>query len=270
MNHAYGWTYAGRLTKSSRRPSHPRRTNRRSVRRESVQHVDMEKPVPARLPDWTGSLGRIGRQVIVLVLVGLSIVVLSKEDSLRSEISFRVSHWMQGVRQWLGHNPAATAAETAHARDPLELETQPTRLARPLALVSDKSLFVLDEAGMVWPLPLNETTADLPVVTGLAVREEPGAMGVVLRAEFDQDLLSRLLGVPFKAQLSEIHLGSRDGVVLYTRDGIKILLRQSQHLDRDLLRLGAVLGDIRVKDKNIALVDLRYDPHVVVRPQHRR
>lgn len=270
MNHFYGWTYVGRLPKASRRPLGPSRANRRIARRGKTLHMDMEGPGPARIPDWTSSLGRIGRRVIVVVLVGLSVVVLGKEESLRAEISFHVSQWVQGARQWLGQDPEAVAAGTRPESLALPAETQRATLARPLALISDKSIFLLDETGGIWPLPQNELTADLPVVTGLSVREEPGAMGVILRTEIDREFVARLLAVPFQDQLSEIHLGSRDGVILYTRDGIKILLRQSQHLDRDLLRLGAVLGDIRVKHKNIAMVDLRYDQHVVVRPQRRR
>lgn len=249
MKYGYGWSYAnagaaGVPATRRRRPA--RRENRRlkRLRFEGRAHGEIA--------------GRTGRMFVALTLVALSLVVLGKEEALRQEAERMVTGWLEAGRRFF-----MTAAEPAPvAPDPAPVGVS----AKPIALVSDKGLFILDEKGGLWPLPAS-LPDDLPVLTGLKVREEPGDLGVVLRTEVDRDLLSRLLAVPYQAQLSEIHWGEPEGLVLYTRDGVKVWLSPGPALERDLQRLGAVLGDIWAKQKRIAVVDLRYDQQVVVRPK---
>ena len=59
-------------------------------------------------------------------------------------------------------------------------------------------------------------------------------------------------------------------MIIFTRDAIKIRILNSRNLERDLFRLEAVLEDIRVKKKQMALIDLRYDQQIVVRPKKGR
>ncbi|MBN1595799.1 cell division protein FtsQ [candidate division FCPU426 bacterium] len=262
-NGAYGWTYASRLPVSARKRN--KKTNRYQKQRLArVLKLDS-------LLSWPeAAWGRIGRLVVMLLLIILSVAVLGKDRALRNHVSEWMQSCWQQARAWVG-----PAKEPGRILPGAGLESGHEELARPLpaeplAVVLDKSLFVLDPQGVIWPLPHDLLPKDLPVITGLSVREEPGKMGMVLKAELNMELLRRLLDVPYTEQISEIHFGSREGVVLYTRDGIKVLLRQSRLLERDVKRLGAVIGDIRVKKKKIALVDLRYNQHVVVRPKRGR
>lgn len=249
MKYSYGWSYAnagaaGVPTARRRRPA--RKENRRvkRLRFEGRAHGEIA--------------GRTGRMFVALTLVALSLLVLGKEEALRQEAERVVAGWMETIRRFF----MTTAEPAATAPDPAPMAVS----ARPIALVSDKGLFLMDEKGGLWPLPAS-LPADLPVLTGLKVREEPGELGVVLRTEVDRELLARLLAVPYQAQLSEIHWGEPEGLVLYTRDGMKVWLMPGPALERDLQRLGAVLGDIWAKQKRIAVVDLRYDQQVVVRPK---
>jgi hypothetical protein len=137
-----------------------------------------------------------------------------------------------------------------------------------VALISDGGLFCVNAAGRVWPLEGRTLPQDLPIVTGASVSELPGSMGIELRSELDMGLISRLLASGLADQFSEIHLDTLGGTVLYTREGVKILLgTDGAALDRDLKRLAAVLKDVHAKSIKIAMVDLRYDQHVVVRPE---
>lgn len=175
------------------------------------------------------------------------------------------------MQQWLGWEKKTELMPVASAPVmPEDVTMATTESLEPKALLLDRNLFALDKNGMVWSLPNDQQPEDLPVITGLVVREEPGRMGMRLQVDYNSRLINAILSTPYIGQLSEIHLGSSDGVVLYTRDGIKVLLQNSPELDRDLKRLGAVIGDIRVKEKRIAQVDLRYSQHVVVRPKRRR
>lgn len=245
MKYSYGWSYANAGAAVAPKKTRARRENRR------VRKLRLDTRANGEMA------GRTGRMLVALTLVALSLVVLGKEEALRLEAERMVAGWAATLRQFF-----MAAEREAAAPVPAPAAAQ----AKPLALISDKGLFVLDEKGGLWPLSAS-LPADLPVLTGLTVREEPGNLGVVLRSNVDRDLLSRLLAVPYQAQLSEIHWGEPEGLVLYTRDGVKVWLDPGPSLDRDLRRLGAVLGDIWAKRKQIAVVDLRYDQQVVVRPK---
>jgi Cell division protein FtsQ/DivIB, C-terminal len=269
MSNHYGWTYASRLQLQSKRRSNKTNRYHKPTQKRKALHWD------SGLPGHNWALGRAGRFVVILLLLVLSVVVLGKEQTLRAEVLGKIHSSWTGIMQWMGNDKVVNTPE---AQEKIQerlavkenvVSAQPLPV-NPMALVLDKSLFVLDESGILWPLPYETVPGDLPVITGVVVREVPGNMGMTLRAEINMELLRSILGTPYCDQISEVHIGSRDGVVLYTRDAIKILLRHGRTMDRDLKRLGAVIGDIRVKHKKIAFVDLRYNQHVVVRPKRRR
>ncbi|MEW6516534.1 MAG: cell division protein FtsQ/DivIB [candidate division FCPU426 bacterium] len=251
MKYSYGWSYASASVAAAPDRRRPAKKGNRRVKR---LRMDM---TPARRTHGE-MLGRTSRVFVALTLLVLSVVVLGKEEALRQEAERLVAGWLEAGRRYFLPEGAAESAA------PVPETTTPA--VRPVALVSDKGLFLLDDQGGLWPLP-GSLPADLPVLTGLTVREEPGNMGMVLRTDLDRALLSRLLAVPYQSQISEIHWGEPEGLVIFMRDGVKVWLDPGPSLARDLHRLGAVLGDIRAKQKRIAVVDLRYEQQVVVRPK---
>jgi len=267
MSGYYGWTYARRLNPLPRkRNPKPNRYQRRAGRGKRLKLNEIFQQ-----QDWSGPLGRIGRLMVMIILLALSLAVLGKEQTLRAEVTGRIVGWWQEMKTWIGRTSGGSEITfQENIQKSVSSEETNALPMNPIAMVLDKNLFILDQTGTIWPLPNETIPGDLPVITGLVVREEPGDLGVALKTDVDMAFIRQILAVPYIEQISEIHIGSREGVVLYTRDAIKILLRNNRHLDRDLKRLGAVIGDIRVKDKKIALVDLRYNQHVVVRPKRRR
>lgn len=271
MSSCYGWTYAGG---SHRRKSRSKNKRiRPSLLSRSIKRLNFEGIEEKRA--WWRTAGRVGRILVGVILMLLSLVALSKEPALQAEVSNRVMGWWNKLKVQTGHaTPLIEVNELSKELNSLENmaqdKNQPTWTQKPLALISDRGLFLLDQTGAVWPLPQEKLPGDFPVITGTRVREEPGEMGVILKVDLDLALVKRICATPYAQQLSEIRLGSREGVALFTRDGIKIYLRNNQTIARDLQRLGAVIGDIRVKRKKIELIDLRYNQQVMVRPKHRR
>jgi hypothetical protein len=267
MNGYYGWTYAGRLHSVSGKRS--RKTNRLQKEERRTKRLSWDKPELWRT--WT--LGQMGRLLVFISLLVLSIAVLGKDRTLRAEMLGWIDHCWQQAKTWIRNDTSqkglGVQEKIAEKRES-SLPAPASVTVNPMAVISDNGLFIMDAKGVIWPLPNEKLPGDFPVLTGMTVREEPGEMGVSLRAEVDLDFLKKMLAVPYSEQISEIHLGSHEGVILFTRDAIKVLLRKSRYLDRDLKRLGAVIADIRVKQKEIAVVDLRYNQHVVVRPKRRR
>ncbi len=269
MSGYYGWSYTNRLQPQRKREKVKTNCYQKQRRFTKARHWE------AWLFGHAWTLRRAGRCVVVLLLLVLSVVVLGKERTLRVEVLGKINATWVGIKNWLGQDNEVNASEARqkikeHLAVKESIGPSPSWPVKPLAIILDTGLFMLDENGTLWPLPYETLPGDLPVITGLVVREVPGNLGVILRAEIDIDLIREILAVPYCGQISEVNIGSREGVVLYTRDAIKILLRHGRTLERDLKRLGAVISDIRVKQKKIAFVDLRYNQHVVVRPKRRR
>jgi hypothetical protein len=202
-------------------------------------------------------LGRAGRWVVGSLLVVLSLAVLGKEPALRETVLRQAGGWWERL----------TAAPAA----PRSAE-EPVRGAEflPLALVSDGGLFVLGADGRLEPAGAQALADRLPIVTGVPVREVPDQMRVRLEAPVDVALVRRVLAGTGSADLSEINLEDPQGVVLYTRDSVKVKLERGPGLERDLRRLAAVRADLRRRGTAAAVIDLRYLQQAVVKPRARR
>ena len=149
------------------------------------------------------------------------------------------------------------------------VETVPAQF-KPVALVSDGGIFALGAQGEVKTCGPECWAGHFPVVTGLAVKEVPGTMGVMLKTEADMDLIRTVLRAPWAEQLSEIALADLPALALYTRDGLKIKLNADAQLERNLQRLTAVLQDLRARGLAALAVDARYKDQMVVTPSHRK
>ncbi len=283
MNNYYGWTYAGQLASANKRKQrnaglnyYHKPSSAKGGRLNLISRLDL--PKAARI------FGRTGRLLAAGILITLTLLVTSQEV-LQAEVTGRVAAWWQGVKIQLGREHKAgqlistRRQGTGFSPQPgvacqTKADSSPaseTCRIKPWALISDQGLFILDGEGKIGPGVTAETLSlGLPVITGIRIREEPGVMGVELKAKLGMDFIRGILTSSFADQLSEIHFSQHQAVTIFTRDAIKIRMLNHRNLERDLSRLGAVLGDIRVKKKQIALIDLRYDQQVVVRPKKGR
>lgn len=281
----YGWTYAGNLR--HRVKLKPSRRNRGWLPASSMKVLALRtKAAAAKSIDHAS---RTSRVLVAAALVFITLVVLGRASTLPMEVTGHLWTWLEDLKRNSFETPAAQTAVRSSQRMAVppslakaagasmdqsavsvaERDLQTIR-SQPLAVIADSGLFYFNAEGKVWPIADEAQPQDLPILTGVHIQEVPGSMGIVLKTQVNAALVSKILGAGFSSQLSEIHLTASDDAVLYTRDGIKIYLRQGLNLDRDLLRLGAVLADIRAKDLKIAVMDLRYEQNIIVRPKLRR
>ncbi len=287
MSRVYGWRYAHdtqgqgsvKRKKNVRKNSYVR-SERKPSSRPPAGQVRQYYKAQKMAPPSMGVLNKSGRYVVALMLVLISLTVVSKEPLLKGLIWNQVGNWGAQLRTAIKPDhrnkavskrpaPNAVAAPQPVAGSLSETPAVARERAKPLALIADQGLFLLDSNGQIWPLGHDQAVDVLPVVTGVRLKEMPGAMGVVLTGEVDTAVVKTILAQPFSDQLSELHFNNHD-LILYTRDGIKIKMNPARHLYKDLVRLQAVLGDLRAKARQIASIDMRYDQQLVVRPVGRR
>jgi len=252
----YGWTYAGQSAAANKHKQ--RRTRPNYYHNPSKAEGGILSLLSRSLMPKAGRVfGRTGRLLAAGILISLTLMVTGQEV-LQAEVTGRVATWWKGIKgscQTKVYSPPGS--ETCRIK--------------PWALISDQGLFSLDVEGRIGTGVTAEIlSTGLPVITGIRVREEPGVMGVDLKAELGMDFIREILTSPFADQLSEIHFSEHQEVILFTRDAIKVRMLNRRNRKRDMSRLGAVLEDIRVKKKQMALIDLRYDQQVVVRPKKGR
>lgn len=259
MSQYYGWTYVNQSKPASKRRVRPSRYVQSRTR--TVKQNWLAQKMAG--PQWP-LLNKGTRVLITMALIVISIMVMFKEPALHALVINQVQTWWQQAPRADGAAATKQPHEQADA-------FRPTRQVphKPMALIVDQGLFVLDCLGSVWPISHDQPVESLPVVTGIKVKEMPGHMGIILTCDLDRSVLQALLDQVYAEQLSEIRVRGRQ-LVIYTRDGIKIKLRADNQLDQQLQRLAVVLNDIRSKDKQIASVDMRYDQHIVVRQLGRR
>ena len=261
MSSYYGWTYAGQLTAANKHKQQ-RRTRLNYYHKPSKAEGGILSLISRALMPKAGRIfGRTGRLLAAGILITLTLLVTGQEV-LQAEVTGRVAAWWQGIKG-AGQTKVYSLAGSETCR------------IKPWALISDQGLFSLDVEGRIGTGVTAEIlSTGLPVITGIRVREEPGVMGVDLKAELGMDFIREILTSPFADQLSEIHFSEHQEVILFTRDAIKVRMlnrrNQNRNRKRDMFRLGAVLEDIRAKKKQMALIDLRYDQQVVVRPKKGR
>ncbi len=283
MNNYYGWTYAGQSAAVNK--CKQRKTGLNYYHKSS----SAEKGVFSLISrSWMSRaariFGRTGRLLAAGMLITLTLMVTSQEV-LKAEVIGRVAACWQGVKMQLGWEhkagrliPAGRKGAGDVPKSGVACQTKAdtslvpeTCRIKPWALISDQGLFILDaEGGIRSGVTAEMLSRGFPIITGIHVREEPGVMGVDLKAELGMDFIREIITSSFADQLSEIQISKHQEVIIFTRDAIKIRILNSRNLERDLFRLEAVLEDIRVKKKQMALIDLRYDQQIVVRPKKGR
>ena len=251
------WThYAGRTWTPRRRPA-------RRVR--SRPPATLRATVSARRTAPPAGLSRPWRLIVTSALITICLLVVGREPGITSALAEQWHNVRMQTLGWIMDPAAPPAPPPAHRR------TRDTdggfRNLRPVAALVDRGVFLLESDGDLHAAPSDGSAGDLPVVTGVTVQEVPGEFGLDLEAEFDMATLRKILAQPFIGRVSEIHVEGDGGIRLYLRDMTVVRLQSSPGLDRELDRLAAVLADIRVKGKRIAVVDMRYPDHVVVRPR---
>ena len=216
------------------------------------------------------TLGMPARLLVTALLVVICIAVLNKEPVLHDQMADVLGALGDKVHGWMARPvSAALPAPAASSGRPLVVETAPSQF-KPVALVSDGGIFALGANGEVKTCSPECTAERFPVVTGLAVQEVPGTMGVMLKTTVDMDVIHTVLRAPWVDQLSEINLANLPAPVLYTRDGLKIKLNTDAQLERNLNRLTTVLQDLRARGQLALAVDARYKDQMVVTPSHRK
>jgi hypothetical protein len=291
MSMVYGWRYAHEAQVSAGKKKNVRKNvyvrrqragsspaaAKSAADRSSVrQHYQAQKMAPPTM----GVLNKSGRYVVALLLVLITLAVVGKEPLLKAGTWDKITAWLKhppavdkarqaGKPAQQAPRPQAPGAASGRMESANELHPVARERAKPLALIADQGLFLLDVKGQIWPLDHGQAVDILPVVTGIRLKEIPGPMGIMLSGKVDTAMVRTVMAQPFSDQLSELHFNNHD-LILYTRDGIKIKIDPSRHLPRDLIRLQAVLGAIRTKAQKIASIDMRCDQQLVVRPVGRR
>ena len=272
MSITYNRVYAGKFNQPSRR--NKSKHNRYLKLRENKNK--------RRLQARTGSarpiiLSAKLRWVVGLILIIISVTsVMPKTNDYSSILKNKISHMSEKITEmWAAiteyREKIITSNQAQLEKTKASISKENIVVEGSLAWLIDEKIFLLDKQGKVHALASSEqNNYNLPVISGIKVREEPSNMGVVLKSEVPLNLLKKILARNFNHEISEINFNDHNEIIMYTRDGIKIFLRRHSALQRDLIRLEAVLEDIRVKAKSVAMLDMRYDKYMVMRPHPRR
>jgi hypothetical protein len=173
--------------------------------------------------------------------------------------------WRAGAKPGPASAPARLP-EVETASKPVLVETAPAAF-KPVALVSDGGIFALGEHGEVKTCGPDCTAERFPVLTGVTVREVPGTMGVMLQTDVDMGVVHAVLRASWADQFSEINLAKLPELVIYSRDGVKILVNADARLDLTLRRLALVLKDLHARNAQALAVDARYKDQIVMKPR---
>ena len=138
----------------------------------------------------------------------------------------------------------------------------------PRALILLDELYLMDRKGGIFKKAEPKEKLDLPVLTGLSLREwkqrDPKAMELIQQSLELLDLLERRKVFSVR-EVSEIHLSGKNGLTLYTLDGgVPVRLGIGEYEDK-LNRLEKVLPDVRSKLRSVEYLALDYPRRVVVK-----
>jgi cell division protein FtsQ len=138
----------------------------------------------------------------------------------------------------------------------------------PIALLARDRLYGVDSEGVLLPPFPPERMPDVPIFTSIgADTTEPGGVIQSLRLKegirFINEMRAREPGLI--AVISEIHLGSREGLMLYLIDGGMKVKWGRGAFERKIGPFRAALSQIPSKHRLPSYLDVRFEGQVVAR-----
>ena len=131
---------------------------------------------------------------------------------------------------------------------------------QPLARIPYYGYFVsVDAGGVALALAQDTSVADLAIITGVTSSQ------VILGQPYPSPKLAAALDClsnlspEARRQISEVHLGDRDELTMYTLDGVIIYVGQGGDLRAKMSLLETMLQEARNKKFVLEYIDLRYD-----------
>ncbi len=143
---------------------------------------------------------------------------------------------------------------------------------KPFALVNAGQLYWVDAEGAVLGPPAKAAVPPGPILSGVEARE------MVPDAKHPSDRLAQGLSflrelhrahAPLAEVLSEVDLSRPIGLVLYTLDGIEVRIGSEAWNER-LMRLEALLENLKDQGEPVGSIDLRFQGLVVLKPKKER
>jgi hypothetical protein len=222
----------------------------------------------------------VGKLLTWLVLIGVSAIVVTRGAHVPQQVWEKIQAWQAalaklGSAQRVAVKKPSAAKTVAAAPGPVMLPTpSDTGLPRqahgesvkPLALLADKEIYVLGEKQQIVPFVDSPLCREIPVITGLPVREEIKERGIEFTTDPAVKRALPLLESRFAAELSEIHFTPEGNLWLYTREGVRVMLSAEYDPEAVSVRLHAVLGDLSQRKTSAAVIDMRCRGRIVVRP----
>lgn len=275
MNRSYrfGWSYARQTARRA-----PGRKNVRASARKPRGRIRLNTRLRSAPVSPGGMLGRPGRVLVAGLLLGITFLVLAKDPELRRELMKPLSilrkvspeNKVAEAGPAPRVNPAPPAADASKTEPPAaEKPENPVSRALPpivpRVLLVDQGLYAWGKSGEIRPWEGGQS-ADLPIVTGVRVWRESSSPEKRLATDLPAEWVEKVLAAPWAERISELHFGPETELVLYTREGCKILLPRDGGTDRALRRLTAIFDDLGARHQSAGLIDLRYRQHAVVRP----
>ena len=139
----------------------------------------------------------------------------------------------------------------------------------PLARIPYYGFFVsVDAQGVALALVEGAPAADLAIVTG--VNSSQVILGQPYPSPMLPSALSCLSNLSPEARrlISEVHLGDKGELTMYTLDGVTIRVGQDGDLQAKMKLLEAMLQEARNKKLSLEYIDLRYDGKPVSKPRN--
>ena len=137
----------------------------------------------------------------------------------------------------------------------------------PVALVYANGFHEVDDQGMIMTSDELTELLDLPIITGLSAESvQEGAYCREIRLIESLEILKlcKRFGGGFAGDISELRVGESGINVVSLKEGMVLLLGESDHESR-LKKFFLIKNTISRRDETARLVDLRFEDQVVLR-----
>jgi cell division protein FtsQ len=140
----------------------------------------------------------------------------------------------------------------------------------PVAVVNAGGLFMIDAGGFILPSVASPGIFDVPVISGRFSGSELVAGQIVAEPAILEALqvveALRRVGDDVDGEISEIHLAGREELVLFTVEGVPVLIGTGGYEEK-LVRFAAFWSQVAMQGnlRELEVVDLRYRDQVIAR-----
>ncbi len=138
------------------------------------------------------------------------------------------------------------------------------RERRPVALLAGEKFMELDSEGVIIGGEERSSNLDLPVITGVTLRDGENDDREKLSHALEVLSLLKNFGFCPSRQLSEIHVKEGNVVLIWMETGTRVYLGEG-NFDSKIRKFRAIYGELNRDSRFPGFIDLRFDQQVIVR-----